>query len=196
MQEITTGRIIIVGAGLGALYAALCLAPRPVLLISPDPLGSGASSAWAQGGVAAAMAQADSPEAHALDTIAAGAGTVEARVAATVTEEARAHILALTDFGTAFDRSPDGGYVMSREAAHSFARVVRVQGDQAGAEIMRALIERVRNTPSIQVLEGVLARGLDSDGSKVTGVEIEMARPEGSAPVMLRGAGVLLAGGG
>ena len=86
MQEITTGRIIIVGAGLGALYAALCLAPRPVLLISPDPLGSGASSAWAQGGVAAAMAQADSPEAHALDTIAAGAGTVEPRVAATVTE--------------------------------------------------------------------------------------------------------------
>ena len=196
MQEITTGRIIIVGAGLGALYAALCLAPRPVLLISPDPLGSGASSAWAQGGVAAAMAQADSPEAHALDTIAAGAGTVEPRVAATVTEEARAHILALTDFGTAFDRSADGGYVMSREAAHSFARVVRVQGDQAGAEIMRALIEKVRNTPSIQVLEGVLARGLDSDGSKVTGVEIELARPEGSAPVLLRGAGVLLAGGG
>jgi L-aspartate oxidase len=196
VQEITTGRIIIVGAGLGALYAALCLAPRPVLLISPDPLGSGASSAWAQGGVAAAMAQADSPEAHALDTIAAGAGTVEARVAATVTEEARAHILALTDFGTAFDRSADGGYVMSREAAHSFARVVRVQGDQAGAEIMRALIERVRNTPSIQVLEGVLARGLDSDGSKVTGVEIELARAEGSAPALLRGAGVLLAGGG
>ena len=196
MQEITTGRIIIVGAGLGALYAALCLAPRPVLLISPDPLGSGASSAWAQGGVAAAMAQADSPEAHALDTIAAGAGTVEARVAATVTEEASAHILALTDFGTAFDRSPDGGYVMSREAAHSFARVVRVQGDQAGAEIMRALIERVRNTPSIQVLEGVLACGLDSDGGKVTGVEIELARPEGSAPALLRGAGVLLAGGG
>ena len=77
MEQITTGRIIIVGAGLGALYAALCLAPRPVLLISPDPLGSGASSAWAQGGVAAAMAQADSPEAHALDTIKAGAGTVE-----------------------------------------------------------------------------------------------------------------------
>ncbi len=196
MEEITTGRIIIVGAGLGALYAALCLAPRPVLLISPDPLGSGASSAWAQGGVAAAMAQADSPEAHALDTIKAGAGTVEPRVAATVTDEARAHIIALTDFGTAFDRSADGGYVLSREAAHSFARVVRVQGDQAGAEIMRALIEKLRDTPSIQVLEGVLARGLESDGTKVTGVEVELSRPEGSAPVMLRGAGVLLAGGG
>jgi L-aspartate oxidase len=196
VQEIATGRIIIVGAGLGALYAALCLAPRPVLLISPDTLGTGASSAWAQGGVAAAMAQSDSAAAHAQDTIAAGAGTVEPRVAATVTEEARAHILALTDFGTAFDRGADGSYVLAREAAHSFARVVRVQGDQAGAEIMRALIERVRKTPSIQVLEGVLACGLDSDGTTVFGVEIELARPEGSAPVMLRGAGVLLAGGG
>ena len=196
MQEIATGRIIIVGAGLGALYAALCLAPRPVLLISPDTLGTGASSAWAQGGVAAAMAQSDSPQAHARDTIAAGAGTVEPRVAATVTEEARAHILALTDFGTAFDRSTDGGYVLAREAAHSFARVVRVQGDQAGAEIMRALIERVRATPRIQVLEGVLACGLDSDGTTVRGVAVELARPEGSAPVMLRGVGILLAGGG
>ena len=101
-------------------------------------------------------------------------------------------ISALTDFGTALDRSADGGYVMSREAAHSFARVVR--GDQAGAEIMRAPIEKVRETPSIQVLR--LARGLESDGTKVTGVEVELARPEGSAPVMLRGAGVLLAGGG
>lgn len=196
MQPIDTGRIIIVGAGLGALYAALCLAPRPVLMISPDPLGTGASSAWAQGGVAAAMARPDSAEAHARDTIAAGAGTVEPQVATTVTDEARAHILALTDFGTAFDRSAEGGYVLSREAAHSFARVVRVQGDQAGAEIMRALIERVRATPSIQVLEGVLASDLDVAAGKVIGVAIERAGPEGSAPVTLRGTGVLLAGGG
>tara|TARA_R110002049_G_scaffold117332_2_gene270436 strand:- start:10272 stop:11834 length:1563 start_codon:yes stop_codon:yes gene_type:complete len=196
MHQIATDRIIIVGAGLGALYAALCLAPRPVLLISPDALGVGASSAWAQGGVAAAMAQADSPQSHARDTISAGAGTVDAQVAATVTEEARAHILKLTDFGTAFDRTADGGYVMSREAAHSFARVVRVQGDQAGAEIMRSLIEQIRATPSIQVLEGVLASGLDTDNGSVTGVQVELARAEGSAPVMLRGAGYLLAGGG
>ena len=86
--------------------------------------------------------------------------------------------------------------LLSREAARSFARVVRVKGDQAGAEIMRALIERVRATPRIQVLEGVLACGLDSDGTTVRGVAVELARPEGSAPVMLRGAGILLAGGG
>ncbi|MDN5569327.1 MAG: FAD-binding protein, partial [Paracoccus sp. (in: a-proteobacteria)] len=61
---IQTDRVIIIGAGLGGLYAALALAPRPVLMISPDPLGQGASSAWAQGGVAAAMDPDDSATAH------------------------------------------------------------------------------------------------------------------------------------
>ena len=77
-QDIQSNRIVIIGAGLGALYAALTLAPRPVVMISPDPLGQGASSAWAQGGVAAAMDESDSPEAHAIDTTRAGAGTVDA----------------------------------------------------------------------------------------------------------------------
>ena len=104
MQELSTARVIIVGAGLGALYAALKLAPRPVLMISPEVLGQGASSAWAQGGVAAAMDPADTPAAHARDTLRAGAGTVDADVARMVTEEARQHILDLTRLGTPFDR--------------------------------------------------------------------------------------------
>jgi len=129
---IRTDRIVIVGAGIGALYAALELAPRPVLMISPEALGDGASSAWAQGGVAAAMADSDSPEAHAADTVRAGAGTVDATVAAMVARVARAHILDLTALGAPFDRDAAGAYVMSREAAHSAPRVVRVAGDQAG----------------------------------------------------------------
>lgn len=96
MKRIETARVVIVGAGLAAHYAALKLAPRPVLMISPKPLGKGASSAWAQGGVAAAMDPADSASAHARDTVLAGAGTVDAQVAQAVTGEARAHILDLT----------------------------------------------------------------------------------------------------
>ncbi|MFV0336388.1 MAG: L-aspartate oxidase [Tropicimonas sp.] len=196
MQEIATGRIIIVGAGLGALYAALRLAPRPVLMISPEVLGEGASSAWAQGGVAAAMGAADRPEFHADDTVTAGAGTVDRAIADLVTGEARTHIHKLTALGAAFDRTEDGGYVLSREAAHGFARVVRAKGDHAGAEIMAALITQVRASPSIQVLENAMAIALDTEGGAVTGVAIQSAGPEGSAPVMLRGAAVLLAGGG
>ena len=137
MKEITTDRIVIVGAGLGALYAALKLAPRPVVLISPEELGQGASSAWAQGGVAAAMGDGDSPKAHAEDTEKAGAGTVAPEIADLVTREARDYIHDLTQMGTPFDRTEDGGYVLSREAAHSFARVVRVKGDQAGAQLLQ-----------------------------------------------------------
>ena len=192
---IETNRILIVGAGLGALYAALKLAPRPVLVISPETLGEGASSAWAQGGVAAAMAESDSAESHARDTISAGAGTVSPEIARLVTEEARQHILELTNLGTPFDRDADGGYVMSREAAHSKARVVRVKGDQAGREIMQTLIGAVRKTPSIQVLEGVLAQKLEVRDGTVTGVWIERAyAPSGAT--LIRSPAVLLAGGG
>ncbi|MFN3276348.1 MAG: L-aspartate oxidase [Paracoccus sp. (in: a-proteobacteria)] len=190
---IPNDRVVIIGAGLGALYAALMLAPRPVLMISPDPLGQGASSAWAQGGVAAAMDPADSAASHAADTVRAGAGTVDAGVADLVTAEARAHILALTSLGTPFDRDAAGGYVMSREAAHSFARVVRVQGDQAGAEIMRALIAAVRAAPSVQVLEGWVAVGLLGSG-RIDGVQI--ARASGSGVLDLAAPAVLIAGGG
>lgn len=192
---IETGRVIIVGAGLGGLYAALNLAPLPVLMISPEVLGQGASSAWAQGGIAAAMAAADSPEDHAADTVKAGAGTVDAGVAASVTAEARAHILDLTALGTPFDRDAAGGYVLSREAAHGMARVVRVQGDQAGREIMASLIAEVRRTPSIQVAEGLVAVALATEAGRVTGVQVTAA--DGSSGTLtLRGSAVLMAGGG
>lgn len=196
MKTIQTDRIVIVGAGLGALYAALRLAPRPVVMISPESLGEGASSAWAQGGVAAAMDAADSAQSHAADTVEAGDGTVDSDVANLVTQEARDHILHLTALGTPFDRRENGDYVMSREAAHSYARVVRVKGDQAGAEIMAALIERVRETPSIQVMEGTMALELEVTNGRVTGVAMQSADDLRSAPVMLRSSAILLAGGG
>ena len=194
MQQLATERVVIIGAGLAAIYAALKLAPRPVLMISPEDLGHGASSAWAQGGVAAAMAPGDSAAAHAADTNRAGAGTVDPRVAELVTQEARDHILDLTGLGTPFDRDAKGGYVLSREAAHSFARVVRVKGDQAGAEIMRALTAELRRTPSVQVLEGWLATGLQMQDGGVAGVDV--ARIEGSAPLSIMAPAILLAGGG
>ena len=192
---ISTDRVLIVGAGLGALYAALKLAPRPVLVISPEHLGEGASSAWAQGGVAAAMAKGDTPTSHATDTVSAGAGTVDPDIARMVTAEAAQHILDLTTLGTPFDRDAEGGYVMSREAAHSAARVVRVKGDQAGREIMQSLIGAVRQTPSVQVAEGVLASGLEVQNGVATGVWLERSGAP-SGRVLLRAPAILLAGGG
>ncbi|MBR9894122.1 L-aspartate oxidase [bacterium] len=194
MAALSTGQVVILGAGLAGLHAALALAPRPVLLISPEPLGQGASSAWAQGGVAAAMDRHDSPEAHAEDTLRAGAGLVDAGIARVVTEEARAQILALTEIGTAFDRGPDGSYLLSREAAHRFARVVRVCGDGAGAEIMRALVARVRACPSAQIVEVWQAVSLLQERGRLRGVEIQPAG--GGDRHRIAAPAVLLAGGG
>ncbi|OHC47743.1 MAG: L-aspartate oxidase [Rhodobacteraceae bacterium GWF1_65_7] len=190
-----TPRIVIIGAGMAALSAALRLSPRPVLVISPEPLGTGASSAWAQGGVAAAMGQGDSPAAHAADTLRAGAGIVDPAIATLVTDAARDHILDLTGKGAPFDRDANGDYVLSREAAHGQARVVRVKGDQAGREIMAALIAAVRATPSVQVMEGVAAARLQLTQGRLSGVWL--TRADGTAGLtLLETPAVLLAAGG
>lgn len=187
-----TDRILIVGGGIAALHAALAMAPRPVLMIVPDPLGQGASSAWAQGGVAAAMGQGDRPADHLADTIAAGAGLVDEAVARRVTDEAPQHIARLAELGTPFDRDLHGRYMLSREAAHGAARVVRVGGDRAGQAIMATLIRAVQAAPHVQVLTALSAVGLVCDGGRVQGVELEGAGGRSA----IRSPAVLLAGGG
>lgn len=152
--------ILIVGGGLAGLFTALKLAPLPCTVLSPRSLGEGASSSWAQGGIAAAMSEGDTAEAHAADTIAAGAGIVDAAVARMVASEAAERVHDLLSYGVPFDRDLAGRLVQSREAAHSANRIVRVGGDGAGAAIMQALIAAVRNTPSISVLEGYIAEDL------------------------------------
>lgn len=166
------GRIVIVGAGLAGLFTALQLAPRPVVLIAAAPLGQGASSAWAQGGIAAAVGEGDTTEAHATDTILAGAGLVDEEAARIITDAAPQRIRELLGYGVPFDRDLTGHFVLSREAAHSAKRVVRVSGDRAGAAIMQALIASVRATPSIEILENYEAKDLEVRDGRVTGVRL------------------------
>jgi L-aspartate oxidase len=194
-----TDRVLIVGGGIAALYAALALAPRKVLLIAPDPLGHGASSAWAQGGVAAAVGPGDRAEDHLADTVRAGAGLVDAGVAARITTEAAEHVARLADLGAPFDRDLHGDYLLSREAAHGRARVVRVGGDRAGFAIMQTLIGAIVAAAHVQVVTGLSAvalavtpeRGIPG---RVTGVHVE--RVDGDGQGEIRAPAVLLAGGG
>jgi L-aspartate oxidase len=166
------GDVVIVGAGLAGLFTALKLAPMPVTVLAAAPLGHGASSVWAQAGIAAAVGDNDNPGLHVADTIDAGAGIVDPAVAAFVAEEAPARIDDLVAYGVPFDRDADGRFLLSREAAHSRRRIVHVSGDRTGAEIMRALIAKVRATPSIRVLEGYEADELISVDGRVAGVRL------------------------
>lgn len=162
--------ILIVGGGLAGLFTALKLAPTPCIVLSPKPLGEGASSAWAQGGIAAALAEGDSPESHTRDTVAAGAGLVDEAVTLGMAQEARARVTDLLSYGVPFDRDLEGHLVQSREAAHSARRIVRVAGDKAGKAIMEALVAAVRQTPSVAVHEGVIVEDLIVHDNRVVGV--------------------------
>ncbi len=160
--------ILIVGGGLAGVFCALKLAPAPVAILAPS--GVGGASSWAQGGVAAAVSEEDTPEVHAADTVAAGAGIVDAGIALGVALEARARIDDLSDFGAPFDRDAQGVLQPSREAAHSHRRIVRVKGDAAGRAIMETLAQQVRRTPSIQIIEGISAYEIEMLEGRVAGV--------------------------
>lgn len=163
--------IVIAGAGLAGLFLALQLAPRRVLVLSPFPLGEASASAWAQGGLAAAIAQDDSPELHAQDTINAGAGLVDPAVAHLIAADGPARVRDLLELGVPFDRTPDGALARGLEAAHSRARVVRVSGDLAGREIMAALIRAARAADHISFAPGAAARALLRDANgRVAGI--------------------------
>ncbi|HEV2514546.1 MAG TPA: L-aspartate oxidase [Devosia sp.] len=187
---------LIVGAGLAGLFCALKLAPRPVTVISPVPLGNGASSAWAQGGVAAAVGPGDTSHAHAVDTEIAGAGIVDEDEAESVTAEAAARIEDLARWGTPFDRDELGHYVLSKEAAHSRNRVVRVEGDRAGYAIMQAIIAEVRKTPSIRIVEGLTVVDLARADGRIIGVYARKLGDRFAEPVLVRARATVLAAGG
>jgi L-aspartate oxidase len=146
--------VVVVGSGIAGLWTALHAAPLPVVVLAGNALGSESSTAWAQGGIAAALGPDDSPSQHARDTVAAGAGLSDETLAHEMTEAAPDEVRALEEIGVAFEHDADGRWVLSREAAHGRARVARVGGDRAGQAIVEALVRAARESTHITIREG------------------------------------------
>ena len=187
---------LILGAGVAGLFTALKLAPFPSLVLAGARPGVSGSSAWAQGGIAAAVDPTDSWQAHAHDTIAAGAGLCDPRIAELVAQEAPARIEDLVQYGAPFDRGPDGSLAVGREAAHSAARIVHIAGDRAGAEITRTLAERAMEEPAITLLEGFHAVELAMEDGRVVGLFARTGVGSGARLVLFRARAVIFATGG
>ncbi len=157
--------IVVVGAGAAGLYAALCAAREGarVVLISATPLAQTASY-WAQGGLAAALADDDSFELHLADTERAGRALVRRSAAEILVREAPARVEDLQALGVRFDGDRSGGLALGLEGGHSVRRVVHAGGSATGRRVVRQLSALVAAEPAITVFEGARARALWTDG--------------------------------
>src|SRR6476661_3754675 len=156
----TTADVIVVGSGIAGLTTALRLRRRVdrVLLVTKTVLSEG-STEWAQGGIAAALDPADSPQDHLHDTLVAGVGLCDVDAVRVLVTEGPARVGELVALGAEFDRGADGGIKLTREGGHHRDRIAHAGGDATGREISRALIaalRQVQDDPGIEVVEHAL----------------------------------------
>jgi L-aspartate oxidase len=176
---VVSADVIVVGSGIAGLTAALRLRQRVdrVLLVTKTVLPEG-STQWAQGGIAAALDPADSPEEHFDDTLVAGAGVCDQEAVRILVSEGPARVRELVALGTEFDREPDGQISLTREGGHHRDRIAHAGGDATGKEISRALIaalHAVKDDPGIEVLEHALVVDLLQDkDARVCGVTLHV----------------------
>src|SRR5688572_833630 len=187
-------RFLVVGSGVAGLHTAWRGSQHGnVLLLTKRSLFDSATS-YAQGGIAAALGAGDSPELHRRDTLAAGAALCDAAAVQVLVEEGPARVRELQAAGADFDLEPDTGRLrLGREAAHSRKRIVHAHGDQTGAEVARTLVNRVRRSKRVRVLEK--ARVLDLIVHKGACVGVR-ASVQGVPTEIIADATVLATGGG
>lgn len=145
--------VLIIGGGIAGLRSAIAAEQgSDVLIVTKDRLQQ-SNSAYAQGGIAGVLDPLDDVANHYADTLAAGKGLCDEEIVKLVVEEAPKHIRELIRWGTKFDRESDGEIALTQEGGHSHRRIVHALGDATGKELIRSLIEHVRQSPRVQIWE-------------------------------------------
>ena len=155
---------VVVGSGVAGLTAALHArrTGRRVLLVTKGRVEEG-STVWAQGGIAAALADDDSPGEHLHDTLVAGAGLCDVEAVRVLVTEGPAAVRSLIGLGAHFDVDSTGALALTREGGHLRDRIAHAGGDATGAEVSRALVAAVALDPGIELIEGALVLDLLRD---------------------------------
>jgi L-aspartate oxidase len=185
--------VLVVGAGVAGLCAALAASRRRVLLLCPVEPGAGSSSALAQGGIAAPLGADDSVDLHVGDTLEAAAHSADPAAVRRVVAGAADAIAFLERSGVRFDRAA-GGRSLHLEAGHRRARIVHADGDRSGAAIVAALWERAAQAPHIEILCG--GRAVELLFAARRGVGGVRAAVAGDRQLTIRARQTLLATGG
>jgi len=175
MPDRVRTRFLVVGSGVAGLHTAWrASAAGDVAVLTKRSLFDSAT-AYAQGGIAAALGAGDSPDLHRKDTLAAGAALCDADAVNVLVNEGPTRVRELVTAGAHFDLDPAGRLQLGREAAHSRRRIVHAHGDQTGAEVARTLIARVQSTPSVHVSEKTRVLDLIVADGEVAGVRATVA---------------------
>jgi L-aspartate oxidase len=161
-----TADVVVVGSGVAGLTTALHAraAGHRVLLVTKAQVDEG-STRWAQGGIAAALAEDDSPADHELDTLVAGAGLCDPEAVHVLVTEGPDAVRRLIALGARFDTDESGDIALTREGGHLRDRIAHAGGDATGAEISRALVAAVAGRAGIEVIENALALDLLQDAT-------------------------------
>ena len=192
MPERIRTRFLVLGSGIAGLHTAWRAADHGEVLVLTKRTLFDSSTAWAQGGIAAALGAGDSPGLHRRDTLAAGGALCDANAVQVLVTEGPDRVRELLDAGANFDLTPSGDFKLGLEAAHSANRIVHANGDQTGAEIARTLIAQVEAHPNIRVIETARVLDLVVHDGRCRGVRASVA---GRAVEMIADATVLATGG-
>ncbi|WP_327337610.1 MULTISPECIES: L-aspartate oxidase [unclassified Streptomyces] len=167
--------VVVVGSGVAGLTAALrCAAAGLATVVVTKARLDDGSTRWAQGGVAAALGEGDTPEQHLDDTLVAGAGLCDAEAVRTLVTEGPDAVRRLIGTGAHFDTADDGTIALGREGGHHRRRIAHAGGDATGAEISRALVEAVREA-ALHTVENALVLDLLTDAEgRTAGVTLHV----------------------
>ena len=190
--------VLVVGAGGAGMYAAIAAARTGarVLLADKSMVGRGGATIMAQMTVAAALGEQgpDDWTRHLADTLEAGRGLVDERLAALLCEDAVERIRELDEWRVGWARDPDGRMCQVTAPGHAVPRCVYVDFLNTGPAVAQCLRRQCARTPGITRASGLAVTDLVvNDGVVAGAVGFNL---EDSAAIAVAARAVVIATGG